>query len=511
MKRLVLFALVLAVIPAFSVWSGAQGESAATAEGEQPKTLVIYIYSSWNAAPPEDMARIKAWAKESSGIDFDLRVVVDRNDYDSQVQIVLAGEQDVDTIEVNSTTQMVEYYNRGALTRLNESLDNFGPNLRRLYGDDTWRSVTLADGGEYAVPLQNHFRTADVITIRKDWREKLGMAPITTIAQYEEFMRRAMEADFDGNGIDDTIGLISHSAYWRMNLTFQYIFTETSQGQHTRDNNYLSPDGKITPNVLHPDYKNYIGKLAEWHKEGLLYQEQYGATGNAINDLVAANKIASMSSWHSSINTGWEVLLEMVPDAFYEMVDIQTAYGNDFKYAAGVPGRPQHGVVSYSPMADWAVKWFDWIISDKTNYVGTIFGEPEVDWNWVDKENNVALTTNKESGIDCPICSYSHWGWNPRGPLGSEPWMRTEWMRKQDIIGTKPYTYPPDWFIPYDFKGTLVERNAADAATLIEEGIVNIILGERPLSDWDAITAEYRKLVGDEYIRLATEQYNKLK
>ena len=74
------------------------------------------------------------------------------------------------------------------------------------------------------------------------------------------------------------------------------------------------------------------------------------------------------------------------------------------------------------------------------------------------------------------------------------------------FLDLTPYVHP-DWYVAYDFSGTNLERANVDAATLINEAIANVIIGNRPLEDWSDIVAEYRKMYADEFIRVATEQY----
>jgi putative aldouronate transport system substrate-binding protein len=507
-RAFVVLAALLAIVPASVVLASGGTETPAADSGKQSKPVVVYIYNPGKANDKETWDRLRNWIIKQSGVQFQERFVQTNPDYQAQLTIALAGKQDVDLIAVANVGQMLDFVGRGALAQLNASLDKYGADYRKNVSPEVWKSVTDKDGKIWCYPLENTLQTSDMMSVRADWLKKLGMGEITSIADLEAYMRKAMKADFDGNGKDDTVGIIDFdkgfSSRWDNSL--QYVFTETNGTPGVASfQNYLDPQGRITPNVMHPGYKAYIGKMAQWYKEGLMYQEQYAVSTNQVNDLVTANKVATLVSWYSSVLNGWEPLLKTVPDSEYVLAFPKTVNGNLYAIAVGAPARPLYGVTSYSTVVDWCTKLLNWANADPTNYVALIFGEPDKDWKWVDKSK--ILTERINTGIDCAFCmAGAKLSWNPRGT--TDTWQRAHWWGFQDVMVNKPNRYPPDWYIPYNLKGTAVEASAVDAYTLIEEAKANIILGKRPLDDWDGVVAQFRKMYGDAFQQLATQQYN---
>lgn len=69
--------------------------------------------------------------------------------------------------------------------------------------EGAWNSVRLADGAYYGVPFSRH---AQILLMRRDWREKLGFAVPKTHAELQEIALAFTTKDPDGNGANDTNG-----------------------------------------------------------------------------------------------------------------------------------------------------------------------------------------------------------------------------------------------------------------------------------------------------------------
>lgn len=73
--------------------------------------------------------------------------------------------------------------------------------------DETINRNTTVDGRIYGV-----YRARELgrqgITFRQDWLDNLGLSVPTTIDEFEEVLRAFTEDDPDGNGVDDTYGMI---------------------------------------------------------------------------------------------------------------------------------------------------------------------------------------------------------------------------------------------------------------------------------------------------------------
>jgi putative aldouronate transport system substrate-binding protein len=472
----------------------------------QKKPVIVFEYNPGTAPDKATWDDIRNYIIQQSGVQFKERFTQTREEFDTQLTVALAGKQDIDLIMVSSTGALVDLTSRGALAKLNDAVNTYGMDLRKVIQAETWKTVTDTQGNIWAIPRQNDFRPAPTLTVRADWLKKLGLAMPTTIAEYENYLKKAMAADFDGNGKADTVGILGwHKGFDEFDQTVLYWFTKhNGTPGPTSFNDYLDADGKVTPTILDPKYKDYLAKLRDWYAQGLIYKEQYTVTPDQGIDLITSNRVASYAGWHSVVLNGWEPLLKTVPDAEYAITFIKTTDGQPYASQMGNPGTPQVGVVSYSPVVNESVKLVNWLLANPTNHTTQVFGVPNKNWKWVDESKLIAdkITT----GIDCAFCIAGHTLFNVRST--NETWQRSHWWGNQVVLKGTPAWYPPDWFVPYNFKGTAIDGKAVDAYTAIEEARTAIILGRRPLSDWDGVITQFRKSFGDQYIQLATQQYN---
>lgn len=355
-------------------------------------------------------------------------------------------------------------------------------------------------------------------TVRKDWREELGMGPITTLDELENYLKAVKTADFDGNGVDDTIPMTSFGnptktlkGYDDFFRTLGYCVIEDV----CTEMNFLDSDGKIKPVYMHPKYKDFVALLNKWHKEGLLHPELYSVQSSQINDLIMANKVGSTSGWYSNhIRPADTLKNDLAPDAEYEFIKPNTITGKTYSWWRESVGNPWLGIVSYSDNAEWAIKLLDWMVSSEDNYWTTKRGIKDYHWKWIDQSqgtfeilkspDDMTKTYNYAEGFMSVYGKGAvHWedrAANPDNVIAG-------YYKARDFMFALPGYSIPDWFVQYDWTGTSIELSMEEGETLMGENIIKMIIGEKPLSDWDALIQEYRKIHADKYIELANIQY----
>ena len=100
----------------------------------------------------------------------------------------LASNEDIDVISFMVGVELYpELIDRNALQKINEPLEKYGQNILKDFSKDAWRSVTDKKGDIYGIPCQDPV-VGTLIAVRKDWREKLGMGPITSLEEFEKYL-----------------------------------------------------------------------------------------------------------------------------------------------------------------------------------------------------------------------------------------------------------------------------------------------------------------------------------
>ena len=76
----------------------------------------------------------------------------------------------------------------------------------------------------------NEVTGAELMYVRKDWLDRLGLEPPETLEEYYEVIRAFTLDDPDGNGVQDTIGLTLTSKLGRSSPFFGAFGTRGIRG-----------------------------------------------------------------------------------------------------------------------------------------------------------------------------------------------------------------------------------------------------------------------------------------
>lgn len=501
--NLLIFGLVLLLTVAVNLDQMNPAEAAATLEPQKsPVKIMLREPRVSNAA---DEARVHKFMEEKSGIKFEVTRLKTPDEWTQRVNIMLASQQDVDVIQVKFNPSFSDLLERNALQNITDSINKYGKNLKKRLPKELWQAVTDNKGNIMAIPEFGGVLRGSFIAIRKDWRVKLGLGPIKTFQDLENYLKAVKTTDFDKNGAKDAIPLISFTGYEGFENPMVQFFTD-----NLATGNYLD-NGKITPVILHPKYKEYLAKMASWQKDGILYSDQFAIKRNQVNDLIAADRVAAVCGWYSDHIRPWSLLLKKNPEAQYEWIAPKSLSGKSYvRLIDPPPGQAALGIVSYSKNADYAVKFLDWTMASEENFWTTKQGVQGQDWKWEDKEKGTVIklkgTDKPENGFNYAFSFIVFEPWNFRAP--NTDWVQGQYYVCWDWMKTIKSTVNPDAYVTYNWKGTPVDASMQDAATLIQEIKVKIILGKASLDDWDKTISQFRKMFGDKYIELATKQYN---
>jgi len=508
----VLILAVLVLLPAALVMANGGGEKGAGAAGAQAAPVTFMLYMG-HQAKDDVWQRIHDYIEQQTGVKFTFRDVKDSDSYGTQLTAAIAAQEPIDAFVLGDKIALANYKSRGTIQDITDAINKYGPNIKKLYNNppgwaglqpgEMWKSVTVG-GKIWAVPQASSTNVGVVLQVRKDWREKLGLGPITTVDQYENFLRKVKDADLDGNGKADTIpyldlygdGPLEGSA-----SSLTYAFTGSSGWMHEWYNpTYKTADGGLAPTILHPKFKDFLKKMAVWYKDGLLYRDVLTSTWDNGNDLVAANRVASITSWYSDFYSAWETLTKTVPTAEYEIVVLKGVDGSPAKFTLNDPASPGWGYTSWSKNVAYGIALQDWFAASKDNYIVQVHGVPNVDWKWVNKD------TNQISKTDPDLYAYSFIGFNPWNgvPTGTVNFGSAKRTAATQYLAKQQGVWWPDWYVAYDWKGTPIEKNYVDASTYINEAITNYIVGRASDADWDKAVAQYKTMWADEFAKQAT-------
>ncbi|AFC29182.1 family 1 extracellular solute-binding protein [Paenibacillus mucilaginosus 3016] len=170
----------------------------------------------------------------------------------------------------------------GRIIRLNEYIDHYAPNLKKLIESDPdiKKQISLDDGTIYMFPyIRSEGRKLNATAgqiIRKDWLDKLGLKVPTTIDEWYTVLKAFRENDPNGNGKKDELPYTGSSA-GSLNRLHEFAPAFGVIG------GLQFKDGKVVYGPLQPEYKTFLETMVKWYGEGLIDPEIITNDGKAID------------------------------------------------------------------------------------------------------------------------------------------------------------------------------------------------------------------------------------
>lgn len=189
-------------------------------------------------------------------------------------------------VENDMIEDLTEAYNKSASDRIKDIYSG--------YGSDIFNSVTF-NGKLMALPDTNIEHGPNMLWLRKDWMDKLGLAPPKTLKDAEYIIQQFIEKDPGGNGIGNTIGLVSSpeltskQGYSYMTQT-DIIFAnfDSYPKQWIKDKN-----GNVQYGSVAPESKNALVHMNELYEKGILDRQFLLRGQNNIEELIINGQCGS--------------------------------------------------------------------------------------------------------------------------------------------------------------------------------------------------------------------------
>jgi putative aldouronate transport system substrate-binding protein len=223
------------------------------------------------------------------------------NDEDFKQKISLAitsGElPDIVTVGYDEFKELVR---NDMIEDLTESYNNCASDLmKEIYASNDNRSLEMAtiDGKLYALPVTAISSGPEMLWLRGDWMDKLGLSAPETLEDIANIVRAFIEKDPGGNGPGKTIGIPlciagdnflygGYSAAFRVNNIFTSFGAFPEQW-------IAGKDGLAVYGSVQPEMKQGLQVLADWYKEGIIDQQFAVRSYDDIKALVTDGKCGS--------------------------------------------------------------------------------------------------------------------------------------------------------------------------------------------------------------------------
>ncbi|MCI1688080.1 hypothetical protein [Schleiferilactobacillus harbinensis] len=459
----------------------------------------------------------------------------DAPNYNTKLRLALTGASKLpDVIPMYDKQAMSDFIDSGKVKEISSDIKNYMPARMKKELDkypQTYNPVKR-DGKIYGFAISPDIVPAEVMFIRQDWLDKLGLKAPTNLAEFGKVIQAFTDNDPDGNGKKDTYGFTYsgqdiYSTGW---VSDPVMLFSANAGKNFPGNWSKQSDGQIAYGSIAEGNKKTLETMADWHKKGYLFQEAAatdawtamgefikGKAGifvgqawamNTINDLLKTNKNARVSAVATirqdngepayqagGNNTGYLMFNKDFKNmkAFFDYLNwvYDYAYGTgNFKYGYMkgydydiVDGKPQYDPSKYNTPT---TKPF------QPNKVVVTKNPPSVDQNKVVYE----VTTGAREPFNALTFRAKQLMNMDPAQAKANVIAYQEQLRNELVVnvfnGAPTKTMAQKW---------------GQLATLEKQTYTNIIYGKAPLSSFDTFVKEWKKQGGDQVTKEVNDWY----
>ena len=150
------------------------------------------------------------YIRDNYQVDMKLAWQAEGSEYNNKLSLNIASGNLPDIFYCNDYRTFLQLAQNGLLADLTDIYEeNISDTIKGIdasYGGRNLEPVTI-DGRLMAIPAGNLDGQQDVLWLRKDWLDNLGLEVPKTMEDLEKVLTAFVEEDPDGNGVDDTTGL----------------------------------------------------------------------------------------------------------------------------------------------------------------------------------------------------------------------------------------------------------------------------------------------------------------
>lgn len=218
--------------------------------------------------------------------------------YTDSVTMVIAQNDLPDVMIVEDLDELQYLVDNDMIADLTDSYNNcMSDTIKNIYGSygrDILDVVTFG-GKIMAIPETNISDGPNLIWLRKDWMDALGLSAPRTLSDVEEIIRQFKEKDPGHNGAGNTVGLVCDTSLcggcgYSSEYTLDIIFA--AYGAFPKQWIY-DENGNVVYGSVQPEAKEALAHIHELYKEGILDQDFLMRTSSNLIELIVDGQCGS--------------------------------------------------------------------------------------------------------------------------------------------------------------------------------------------------------------------------
>ena len=366
------------------------------------------------------------------------------------------------------------------------------------------KMVTLDDGTHYMFPKFKHDKYVLIshgFQAREDWMKKLGLKSPKSIDEWYAFLTAMKKGDPNGNGKPDEIPFVGYGLDHYSLVRFSWAFGAF------RD--FVMEGPKIKYGPAEPGWKQYLETMRKWYAEGLLDPDFASTDTKGFEAKIVGDRASAFAGLINGHMGRFYGLKKNDPN--FALVGIQPPTGPAGKPYGYFNWPPTGGGVAIStasknPVA--ATRWSDYIFT-KEGIILTNYGLEGLTWEMRNGkiEFTDLITKNPDKLPMINALSQHVWSAHDGPGLQLEKTFRDIQLKpQQDAVTTYHTTTDPALLVPpaqpTPAEGEKLSAIMNDIETYVQEMHNKFIMGQVPMSDWDAYVARMKTMRLDEAVKM---------
>ncbi|KYG33866.1 extracellular solute-binding protein [Alkalihalobacillus trypoxylicola] len=422
----------------------------------------------------------------------------DRDNFGEYFNTLVASGNvpDVWRFGYNDPKEYIDWAERGILYDVKPLLDDY-PGLNDHIPEQAWEQLN-PPGHYFGVP-EYRLQTRNMLAIRQDWLDNLGLEVPDTIEDFYEVAYAFAHDDPNGTGMNDTIGFSS------IGLFDDVTGTAWRGGAFGLARDWIDIDGQLVPYQAQlNELEEYIGFMRKAYEEDVLDKDfmlhsDWRDANDRLSMGIAGIEYVNPNSVHRKEA---EDIKEIDPDA--ELTFFIPPAGPDGSRTT--PSRPSYfKSVLYSDMSEVKARrllaLFEWNVTE--GYEITRHGLEDI--HWVQNDDGTYEQLDKwDEDEPSTIGTNILRPWNPLHK--SYWWLGEDFL--EELAGY--YETNEEYYWESDNPNLISETDLNQGAQLnaeFEQILTEIVVGRREISDVKTAVDQWLNNGGQDIIDEMNEQY----
>ncbi len=257
--------------------------------------------------------------------------------YVTNVEMAITSRQLPDVMVVEDKETLIQLAENGLIADLTDAFENCtSEGIRAMYDSYEVSAVDAAmiDGRLMALPEPNFVDGPNLLWLRKDWLDRLGLEAPETVEDVRKIVRAFIEEDPGQNGAGKTVGLVCHADLTGENgYTYEFQLDPIFSSFDAYPKQWLEDEeGNVVYGSIQPQAKEALAYLNELYEEGILDENFMLRNMNNISELIVTGKCGSFfGPWWAPNNPLMDAR-KANPDAVWEPYLISTTEDGKIRY-----------------------------------------------------------------------------------------------------------------------------------------------------------------------------------